>query len=66
MPRNESKQLKYIVCMTFSLKRLSRTNVEQAGAELCQAQFRLGFAKTAFHEVEIYSITNMGLSSINK
>jgi hypothetical protein len=52
--------------MTFSLKRLSRTNVEQAGAELCQAQFRLGFAKTAFHEVEIYSITNMGLSSINK
>jgi hypothetical protein len=26
---------------------------EQAGAELCQAQFKLGLAKTAFPDVDI-------------
>ena len=30
-----------------------RKSVEQAGAELCQAQFKLGLAKTAFPDVDI-------------
>ena len=31
----------------------SGRKVKQAGAELCQAQFKLGLAKTAFPDVDI-------------
>jgi hypothetical protein len=29
---------------------------KQAGAELCQAQFKLGLAKTSFPDVDIVSV----------
>ena len=44
---------------------------EQAGAELCQAQFKLGLAKTVFPDVDIFCfciscIKSLMLSSIYK
>jgi hypothetical protein len=50
-----------MIALTFAFLRLrlglikincDEIIIKQAGAELCQAQFRLGFAKIASHDVE--------------